>query len=457
MRQHVSVYLAARIQCAIRAGAGELAWRYVSDANSANLSSDFVKQAVLDLVRRDIDHGRVERARLGLLRTRDIYSNESRWRHLSFFVAMRSGRVDDAIETLSIGGHLAPLALIEGTGSQVKRHAYMRINLAIANLKGGNPDVGLSLLDTVGRLDPIGRELTEIRDRANVLLGWTLLSKQEGAAAGLVFERMLALGTAGERGLLGLGWSYLSGAGGELIRAAVPVDAVELPKSLRVSIGLPALYKSGAITCEQYLALVSEAIAPCAATRVFPQIDWPASRKTRLLHAIGAWRKLTELHSVGLSSIEAYIAIADAHTELGAMLLARQELTKALETIATLKSEFSATSSLLAGGAATCAHWTNADAFLTHFSEYVQKQLISWLASAQQRTAFELRERIHSLLRSELIDKVTKEQLSAIYETISERICVAASDDLRIDIGLLERYELAARLRLARSFDTIDN
>ncbi len=109
-------------------------------------------------------------------------------------VLIRQGRYT-AAETLLRGWH--------GAGELV---SYARFNLGVALLRDGQLAAGKPILDDLGRLRSIKPDLLELRDRANLALGFALLEANRPADAKPLFLRVRLKSQFASRALLGSGW-----------------------------------------------------------------------------------------------------------------------------------------------------------------------------------------------------------------------------------------------------------
>jgi len=84
---------------------------------------------------------------------------------------------------------------------------YARFNLGVALVRQGRTEEAIKLLETVGQMRVRGEELSGLRDKANLALGFTLLKLERPADAQRVLERIRLLGPLSNKALLGLGWA----------------------------------------------------------------------------------------------------------------------------------------------------------------------------------------------------------------------------------------------------------
>ncbi len=85
--------------------------------------------------------------------------------------------------------------------------AYARFNLGVAYIRDGRLDEGTRVLDRVGRLSSSAPELRDLRDKANLALGYTWLQNEQPLAAQEVLQRVRLRGPFSNKALLGVGWA----------------------------------------------------------------------------------------------------------------------------------------------------------------------------------------------------------------------------------------------------------
>ena len=98
-------------------------------------------------------------------------------------------------------GALSGMSL-KGNGAR-----YVRYNLGIAHLRSGNPKRGIELLDDLGKESAPSEEYRNLRDRANVALGFSALSESRPKEARVYLERVRLQSLQSSKALLGFGWA----------------------------------------------------------------------------------------------------------------------------------------------------------------------------------------------------------------------------------------------------------
>lgn len=86
---------------------------------------------------------------------------------------------------------------------------YGDFNQAIAHLRKGEQEQGLSLLKSVGAASVESEELKAVRDRANLVLGYLMLEAQQPGAALDALQKVRLHGPSSNQALLGAGWASL--------------------------------------------------------------------------------------------------------------------------------------------------------------------------------------------------------------------------------------------------------
>lgn len=84
---------------------------------------------------------------------------------------------------------------------------YARYNLGVALVRLGRLEDGARQLDRVGRSSPASAELLDLRDKANLALGYAYLQQSRDAEARPVLERVRLQSPFANKALLGVGWA----------------------------------------------------------------------------------------------------------------------------------------------------------------------------------------------------------------------------------------------------------
>ena len=85
--------------------------------------------------------------------------------------------------------------------------AYANYNLGVALVRMDRISEGAERLDRVGRIASAEPELTALRDKANLALGYAYLQTQQPVEARSVLERVRINGPFSNKALLGVGWA----------------------------------------------------------------------------------------------------------------------------------------------------------------------------------------------------------------------------------------------------------
>ncbi|HEY2419068.1 MAG TPA: hypothetical protein VGH84_14185 [Steroidobacteraceae bacterium] len=128
--------------------------------------------------------------------------------HLLVNALMRQQRYDDAI------------ALLRGWHGPADWMAYAGFNLGVALVRAGRLPEADPILTSVGTLNTSSDELLNLRDKANLALGFAYLQADQSAKARAPLERVRLNGPYSSRALLGDGWAHA--AQGEYRAALTP-------------------------------------------------------------------------------------------------------------------------------------------------------------------------------------------------------------------------------------------
>ncbi len=85
--------------------------------------------------------------------------------------------------------------------------SYARYNLSVAMVRSGRVNSAVGMLDELGRLNPYNEELSSLRDKANLALGYAYLQDGQPLAAKPVLQRVRLSGPFSNKALLGVGWA----------------------------------------------------------------------------------------------------------------------------------------------------------------------------------------------------------------------------------------------------------
>lgn len=86
---------------------------------------------------------------------------------------------------------------------------YSKYNLGVAYIRNGNIKSGNKILSELGKLKSKQNDLLALKDKANIALGFSYLRENEPKLATKYFTKIRLKGPFSNKGLLGLGWSYV--------------------------------------------------------------------------------------------------------------------------------------------------------------------------------------------------------------------------------------------------------
>ena len=118
------------------------------------------------------------------------------------------------------GDYDAAIALLSNWKGRTEWSRYAQFNLGVALVRSGQVDAGANVLNELGDLDPFNEELTSLRDKANLALGYALLQAGRPGAAKEPLQRVRLEGPFSNKALLGVGWA--DAEMGNFKRALVP-------------------------------------------------------------------------------------------------------------------------------------------------------------------------------------------------------------------------------------------
>jgi len=84
---------------------------------------------------------------------------------------------------------------------------YAKFNLGVAMVRSGQVNAAASILDELGEMNPQGEEMSSLRDKANLALGYAYLRYEQPQAARLPLSRVRLEGPFSNKALLGMGWA----------------------------------------------------------------------------------------------------------------------------------------------------------------------------------------------------------------------------------------------------------
>ena len=99
------------------------------------------------------------------------------------------------------------IALLQDWKGKTEWSRYAQFNLGVAMVRSGRIDTASRILAELGDIDPWNEELTSLRDKANLALGYALLQDQQPRAAKEFLQRVRLEGPFSNKALLGVGWA----------------------------------------------------------------------------------------------------------------------------------------------------------------------------------------------------------------------------------------------------------
>ncbi len=108
---------------------------------------------------------------------------------------------------IASGEHDAAIALLTNWTDKTEWASYARFNLGVAMVRSGQVNAAAQILDDLGRLDPYNEELSALRDKANLALGYAYLQDGQPLAAKRPLQRVRLKGPFSNKALLGVGWA----------------------------------------------------------------------------------------------------------------------------------------------------------------------------------------------------------------------------------------------------------
>jgi tetratricopeptide (TPR) repeat protein len=99
------------------------------------------------------------------------------------------------------------IALLQDWKGRTEWSRYAQFNLGVALVRSGRMDEAGKILAELGDMDPWNEELTSLRDKANLALGYALLQSGQPHAAKPLLQRVRLEGPFSNKALLGVGWA----------------------------------------------------------------------------------------------------------------------------------------------------------------------------------------------------------------------------------------------------------
>ena len=113
----------------------------------------------------------------------------------------------DAQILIAGGEYDAAIEKLQKWKGKTEWASYAKFNVGVALVRLGRVDEAARLLNDLGNLDPFNEELTSLRDKANLALGYALLQDGQARAAKAPLQRVRLEGPFSNKALLGVGWA----------------------------------------------------------------------------------------------------------------------------------------------------------------------------------------------------------------------------------------------------------
>ena len=113
----------------------------------------------------------------------------------------------DAQILIDAGEYDAAIAKLGAWDGETEWARYAKFNVGVALVRSGRVEEASVLLDELGEMDPFNEELTALRDKANLALGYALLQDGQPYAAKTPLQRVRLEGPFSNKALLGVGWA----------------------------------------------------------------------------------------------------------------------------------------------------------------------------------------------------------------------------------------------------------
>jgi outer membrane protein assembly factor BamD (BamD/ComL family) len=99
------------------------------------------------------------------------------------------------------------IAILQNWKGKTEWASYAKFNIGVALVRSGRTEEAQQILAELGMLNPFNEELTSLRDKANLALGYALLQDDQPAAAKTLLQRVRLEGPFSNKALLGVGWA----------------------------------------------------------------------------------------------------------------------------------------------------------------------------------------------------------------------------------------------------------
>ena len=103
--------------------------------------------------------------------------------------------------------HDQAIALLQDWSGKNVWSNYAKFNLGVAMVRSGDVNGAAKVLNEVGSINPANEELSSLRDKANLALGYAYLQNGQPTAAKAPLQRVRLEGPFSNKALLGFGWA----------------------------------------------------------------------------------------------------------------------------------------------------------------------------------------------------------------------------------------------------------
>jgi len=108
---------------------------------------------------------------------------------------------------IDAGDYDRAIALLQNWKGKTEWASYAKFNIGVALVRSGRVAEAQLILNDLGNLNPFNEELTSLRDKANLALGYALLQDGQPMAAKEPLQRVRLEGPFSNKALLGVGWA----------------------------------------------------------------------------------------------------------------------------------------------------------------------------------------------------------------------------------------------------------
>lgn len=143
------------------------------------------------------------------------------------------------------GEYAQAIELLQNWRGRTEWASYAKFNLGVALVRSGQIEAAAKILDDLGDMNPFNNELTALRDKANLALGYALLQDGQHSAAKAPLQRVRLEGPFSNKALLGVGWAdaemerynralvpWMELRGRDLLDSAVQESMLAIPYAL---------------------------------------------------------------------------------------------------------------------------------------------------------------------------------------------------------------------------------